>query len=119
MIIYYAHFRGLYYTHQEKRDLATIRKIFPEADIINPSEPQYQKGFITSGLKMEYFLGLVREADLLIFRGLVNGKIGAGCWAEIQEAREKGIPVLELPGFVGRETSVEDTEQMLKELGRI
>ncbi len=117
MIIYYAHFSGIYNTKQEERDIETIKKLFPEATIINPNKPEHQEGYKVSGLGMDYFFNLVRESDALVFRGCVNGKIGAGVWGEIQIAQEKGIPVIELPSFLDRQMSVDETRLMLKELG--
>ena len=117
MIIYYAHFSGIYNTKQEERDMETIRKLFPNDVIINPNKPEYQSGYNNSGLGMDYFFNLVKESDLLVFRGCVNGKIGAGVWGEIQIAQEKGIPIIELPSFLDRQMSVDETRIMLKEIG--
>jgi len=117
MIIYYAHFSGIYNTKQEERDMETIKKLFPEALIINPNTVEHQERYKTSGLGMDYFFNLVKSSDILVFRGCVNGKIGAGVWGEIQMAQEKGIPIIELPSFLDRAMSVDETRLMLKELG--
>ena len=117
MKIYYAHFSGIYNTKQESRDMETIQKIFPDAIIINPNKKEHQEGYKSSGLGMDYFLNLVRECDILVFRGCVNGKIGAGVYKEIMAAQEEGMPVIELPSYLGREMSVDETRLMLTELG--
>lgn len=117
MKIYYAHFSGIYNTKQEERDIETIKNLFPDANIINPNTPEHQEGCKKSGLKINYFFNIVKECDALIFRGCVNGKIGAGIFGEIKIAQEKGIPIIELPSFLDREMSINETRQMLNELG--
>ncbi len=115
MKVYYAHFLGTYNTKQEQRDIETITKIFADAEIINPNNPVYSEAYKTQG--MELFLGLVDKCDVLVFRGCVNGKIPAGVYKEISRAKERQMPILELPSYIGREMTIEDTRQMLLEIG--
>ena len=66
---------------------------------------------------MDLFQELVLKCDLLIFRCCVNGKIPAGVLKEINWAKENSIFTLELPSFINREMSVDDTRNMLLEMG--
>lgn len=115
MKIYYAHFIGIYNTSQEKRDLSLIKETFPHAEIINPNSLENEVLYKEKG--MDVFYEQIKECDLLIFRGLINGKISAGVLKEINFAKENRIGILELPSYINREMSVEDTRQSLIELG--
>jgi hypothetical protein len=115
MKIYYAHFIGIYSTLQEERDLNIIKAIFPEAEIYNPNNSEAQQGYKERG--MDYFLDIIVNCDLLIFRGLPNMKIPAGVYKEIECAITNLVPVIELPCLTERKMSVEDTRQFLKEIG--
>jgi len=115
MKIYYAHFVGIYNTYQEKRDLDIINKLFINSGIINPNSEIHELEYRKSG--MNYFENLMKDCDLVMFRGCINGKIPAGVYKEIMYAINNNISVLELPSFINRETSVSDTRQMLVELG--
>ena len=119
--VYYAHFMGIYNTKQEERDMELLKTLFPDADIINPNCAEIQEKCNqikeTGGNVMDMFEGIVKGCSVVAFRGCVNGKIGAGVWKEIMAAKECGIPVVELPSYLDREMSVEDTRLMLTELG--
>jgi len=115
MKVYYAHFVGIYDTKQEERDLNTIKTIFPNAEIINPNNDKHNKGYKQYG--MNYFEILIEECDVLVFRGCINNKISTGVYQEINMAKEHYIPVVELPTMLNREMSVQETRQMLIELG--
>lgn len=120
--IYYAHFSGIYNSLQEERDMDLLKALFPNAEIINPNSKEIQekcRQLKEEGKNaMDMFLDIVRTCSLVAFRGCVNGKIGAGVWKEVMIAKENNIPVIELPGFIGRELSVDETRQMLIELGK-
>lgn len=115
MKIYYAHCIAIYNTPQEQRDLNLIKLLFPAAKIYNPNNDKAQEGAKEDG--MDFFKPIVQMSDLLVFRALPDGKIPAGVCKEIEWAKEVQIPVIELPGFVGRQMSVDDTRQYLRELG--
>ena len=126
MRIYYAHFIGIYNTKQEERDLQTLKILFPEAEIINPSNDQIQndyRQFLASDRNspstsaIDYFCDLVKTCDVLAFRGCVNGKIGAGIWKEIETAKAESMPIIELPSYLDREMTVTETRQLLREFG--
>ena len=114
--IYYAHCMSIYNTPQEKRDLETIKILYPNTQIYNPSEDKNgEKGYKDFGMK--YFTDIIDTCSLLIFRSLPHGKIPAGVFKEINYAIKNNKPVIELPCFTNREMSVDDTRFYLKECG--
>lgn len=115
MKIYYAHFMGIYNTPQEARDVETIQKLFPQAEVFNPNCEASEDGYKISGMK--YFEDIVKNCDILAFRGLPMGKIPAGVFKEIECAISNGIPVVELPCFTDRKMQIDDTRSYLKEIG--
>jgi hypothetical protein len=115
MNLYYAHFIGIYNTKQEQRDMEMLQNIFPNYIIINPNIEEHQIGCKENGMK--YFEDIVKDCDLLVFRGCVNGKIPAGVHKEVQCAKNNNIPIIELPCLINRAMSVDDTREMLMELG--
>lgn len=115
MKIYYAHCVAIYNTPTEKRDLDVIVKLFPNAEIYNPNNEECQVGAKEKG--MDFFKDLVQGCDMTIFRALPNGKIPSGVYKEIKWTEEIDNPVIELPCYTGREMSVDDTRQFLKEIG--
>lgn len=115
--IYYAHFIGIYNTHQEKRDINLLKTLFPEDEIINPNQFVHQENSKKLEKPMVYFENLVKSCDIIAFRGCVNGKIGAGVFKEIEVANELGLPVIELPSLLDRQMTVSETRLMLQELG--
>lgn len=116
MKIYYAHCICIYNTPQEERDLELLHKLFPNDDVYNPSQDENSDlGYRQNGMK--YFTDIVEECDLLAFRSLPYSKIPTGVFKEISHAQNKNIPIIELPSFVDREMSVNDTRQYLKESG--
>jgi hypothetical protein len=118
-MIYYAHCICIYDTEQEKRDIAIIKRLFPNVEILNPNNPEVPEHYKRKG--MEYFRELIQEkCSILIFRALPNGRIPAGVAKEIEYAKEYNIPVIELPcytNFTNRVMSVEDTRLFLNEIG--
>lgn len=116
MKIYYAHCVAIYNTPQEDRDMQALRMIFPDAEIHNPNNPEDSKGYQEKGMQHFYSL-LAEDFDLFVFRALPGGQIPAGVAGEINAAITYGIPIMELPSFMGRELSVADTRHYLKEIG--
>ena len=112
---YYARPLSLYGTPQEGRDKETMRLLGYEPIKIN--KPKLQAAAKKHG--MEVFREVVKEAKALFFRAFIDGSIGAGIAKEIAWACEAGLPIIELPGNIGRRTlSVEDTRALLHELGQ-
>lgn len=121
MRIYYAHCLAIYNTHQERRDLATLRALGFE--VLNPNNPEVARD--VAALKaqgredyMDYFKILVGTCHAFAFRALPGGPIPAGVQKELDWAIGMGLPVLELPTFVGRKLSLDDTRQYLAETGQ-
>jgi hypothetical protein len=116
MIIYYAHCKSIYGTPQEKRDIELLERLGFE--VINPNLPEHDKACEKCNDKMFYFTGLVKLADALAFRALPSGEIPSGVGKEIDAARSKDIPIIELPNFSLRNVmSVFRTKMYLKECG--
>lgn len=112
MRVYYAHPVSLYGTKQEARDVATLEGL--GFQVINPNGPQHQIGYEEGG--MDYFTRIVQACDAVAFRAFPDGSIGAGIAKEVRAA--EGKPVIELPSRVGgRALSVDDTREVLTEMG--
>ena len=123
MKVYYAHSLALYGTPQEKRDVELLVSLGFE--VFNPNIPEVQEmcNNISKEKGDDYFntifIPLVSKCDALAFRSFNDLKIGAGAYNEILIAKERGIPVFELPSALGeRGLSVETTRERLKELGQ-
>jgi hypothetical protein len=121
MRIYYAHCLAIYDTHQEKRDLATLRALGFE--VLNPNMPEVARtvrDLKASGREdyMDYFNILVGTCHAFAFRALPGGAIPAGVQKELDCAIKLGLPVIELPTLVGRKLSLDDTRQYLTEIGQ-
>lgn len=105
MKIYYAHPETWYGTDREKDDLASIAKNLPiGAEIINPADKTHSdvadgiKGANpdnpdVGGMVMEYFLSLVRSADLIAYRTFDDDFIGAGVALEVFTAHTHGLQI--------------------------
>jgi len=94
--IYYAHSMNIYRKKQEKRELKLIKKVFPEADIINPAK--YEKKWKDSSGKeiMKKCLDLLSKSDIVVFSALEldNGHfVGRGVFIEVKFAEELGKEV--------------------------
>jgi hypothetical protein len=114
MKAYYAHCKAIYGTPQEDRDMALIASIGFEP--VNPNAPEFAEGWRTRG--MEYKNHFADTCDLIIFRGLPDGRIPAGVAKEIETFQARKKPVLELPaGVMGRCMCVEETREYLAEVG--
>jgi len=117
MKVYYGRCVAIDNTPQYNRDVKLLKDlgwtIIPDL-----TTAQKEEGYKRDG--MEFFLKFIREeADILVFRGMPSGMIGAGVFKEIEEARNKGIPVLELPSMIlSREMTVEQTREYLCEVGK-
>jgi len=118
MKIYYAHPLYIYNTPQEQRDMDLLNTVFPSHTIINPNNPEAD-ALYKETWSMDVFFELVRDCDLLVFRATPSGQITAGVAAEIREAINCGISVLEIPSMVNsRSMNVEQTREYLKEIGQ-
>jgi hypothetical protein len=104
-------------SQQELLDIETIRRIGYEPYPFEEQREQAKQQYITEGLSI--YKDYVRQSDLLVFRAFPDGSIGAGVAQEIAWAEEFVLPILELPRQLRRRSmSIDDTRQLLKEMGR-
>ena len=113
MKVYYAHFKGIYNTLREKKDLDVLRELFQNADIINPNSPEHAGAYKNDGMK--HFTDIVKSCNCVVFRALPNGKITAGVFQEIKVAKDNHIPVIKLPSLINRKLSVKQTRHIFNE----
>lgn len=120
MRAYYAHCLALYDTHQEARDLETIKALGWE--VINPNAPGVNEQVVALKQAQADYMLLFRDmlapCDVLVFRSLPDGRIPSGVFCEIGYAKEMGKPVLELPSQMhARGITKEQTREYLLEVG--
>jgi hypothetical protein len=119
MKVYYAHCLAIYNTPQEERDIKLLADMGFQVE--NPNQKHHSDAYLKirqeGGSPMEYFTDLVQQCDAVAFRGLPGGLIPAGVFKEVSIALEKEMPVIELPCYFNRATSVEETRTFLKEIG--
>jgi hypothetical protein len=117
MKAYYARCIAIDQTPQYNRDIKLIQSLGWEL-VPDLTQEQKQEGYAREG--MEFFLRFIREeAEILVFRSMPSLKIGAGVFAEIQEAQKKGIPIIELPSMIlSREMTIAQTREYLCEVGK-
>ena len=116
-LAYYARPISVDDSPQETRDHDLIRAIGYEPYPVGEAKEKILALYKTAG--MLAFKASVEDSNLLIFRAFPDGSIGAGVAQEIGWAIDAGIPVVEFPRQVARRTlSVDETREMLKELGQ-
>ena len=114
---YYARPISIDGTPQEERDHALIRALGFEPYPIGADKTKALEEYKTLGL--ETFKPYVQSSRTLFFRSFPDNSIGAGVAQEIAWAQEVNIPVVEIPRQIQRRTlTVEQTRDMLKELGK-
>ena len=112
---YYAHCMSIYNTPQEQRDLEELNKLGFE--VVNPNHPGSEEGYQQTG--MDYFLDMITDCNVLVFRSLITQEIPAGITKEIAHAQYRGLPIFELPTRVDqRKLDVEQTREYLREVGQ-
>ena len=120
MKCYYAHSKNLYGTSQEARDIKLLEELGFE--VLNPNLPEHQAKCMAGQFgEMNYFELLVRSCNVLAFRALPHGEIGAGVALEIRVALSLsgGMPIIELPcGLTKRMIGVEETREFLRDVGQ-
>lgn len=116
---YYARCMALYGTKQEQRDIALINSLgFKVIEFPKQGELDFRK---TQGenVMVTVFYPLVRQAQIVFFRGLPDMKIPAGVAQEISWAASMEVPVLELPTRPAyRALSVDETREYLRDVGQ-
>ena len=118
MKIYYAHPMSLYGTPQEQRDLELLSTL---GTPINPSDTVHAQRVweLVHNERMDYFLKLVDQCDMVAFRAFPDGSIPSGVAAEITQARMWGKPVIELPcGMERRTLTLSQTLEHLHQIGQ-
>ena len=92
MKIYYAHPYVTYGSVKESEDLELIQKEFPKAEIINPRfiKPEDLND------SMATYLRIVKNCNLVIFRGIPNQSLTGGVGMEINHALDNQIKVVEI-----------------------
>lgn len=88
--IYYAHHIWKYGTKIEEYELDLIKRMFPKAQIFNPSTDIDQT--LTEEKIMECCLDAVRKSNMIIFSSM-DGCIGRGVYQEIECAYSHNINV--------------------------
>lgn len=118
--VYYEHCISIYHTPQELRDVQTLSQL--GFSVMNPNNAITHAAVMSlkaaGGDYMSYFKPIVESADVFAFRALPDGHIPAGIAKTLYWAIEAGKPVIELPGYVGRVMSLDDTRQYLLEVGQ-
>lgn len=117
MKAYYAHCTSIFNTPQEERDLKTLKLL--GWDVFNPNCEKCSKAYKKEG--MEYFRRLVQNSGfgVVVFRALPDGSIPCGIYKEVRWAKDKGIPVVELPSCLSRrELDMDETMEFLYETGQ-
>jgi hypothetical protein len=116
MKIYYAHCMAIYNTPQEKRDIITLANL--GFDVINPNKRKHDIECKKRDRSMDYFVELVKSCDAVAFRANPDGSITSGVFMEVEIARSKGMPVIELPSSIlRRQMTYKETKEYLQEIG--
>ncbi len=92
MNIYYAHPMIMYGSSTESEDLKSIKKQFPEAVIINPSNIKPE----SIDNSMSIYLKIVKKSDLVIVRKIPYYSFTAGIGKEVNYALKHAVPVFEI-----------------------
>ena len=113
---YYARPISIDDTPQADRDMDIIKAIGFEPYPVGVTKRAALDSYAKLG--MVAFRPYVEHSDILVFRAFPDGSIGAGVAQEILWAQQADKPVLEIPHQIVRRTlSVDETREMLKELG--
>jgi len=89
--IYYAHSMQIYKSKQEKKEIKTIKRIFPKAKIINPTNYEKKWKNFSGKEVMAKCLELINNSDIVIFSAIEqNNKdfVGRGVYVEVKFAQE-------------------------------
>lgn len=119
--IYYAHCMAIYGTSQSRRDVSQLEKLGFE--VVNPEDYQqeYDRWLLldTTNNPMKFWVDLAMTCDAVAFRALPDGRIPAGIWKEVNAHIKANRTVIELPSrFIGRQMTVDETREYLRESGQ-
>ena len=111
--VYYAHNMLHYGSNIEHQDIETLQKMGFE--VVNPNHPDNEKAYKEHGFSI--FTDMVDRCDILAFRSIM-GSISAGVGKEINFARAKNMPVIEMPTITtSRFLTVNETIEYCRPLG--
>ncbi|MBY9000175.1 MAG: hypothetical protein KGD64_04620 [Candidatus Heimdallarchaeota archaeon] len=89
--IYYAHSMQIYKSKLEKKEIKTIKKIFPKAEIINPAHYEKKWKKLSGKEVMAKCLDLISNSDIVIFTAIEQDNkdfLGRGVYVEVKFAQE-------------------------------
>ncbi len=89
--IYYAHSMQIYKSKQEKKEIKTIKKIFPKAEIINPAKYEKKWKYLSGKEVMAKCLDLISNSEIVIFTVVKQDNkdfVGRGVYVEVKFAQE-------------------------------
>lgn len=119
---YYAHTMLSYGSTIEEQDIKTLETLGFE--VVNPNQDWVQKECNAYAEKhgsnnvMAYFKQLIDSCEVIAFRSNPDGNILSGVSYELQHAKEKKIPIIELPcSLDSRMWDYPKTKQYLIEVG--
>lgn len=112
MTIYFARPISCYGNKQDQRDIEMLTDM--GFTVFDPAkEDELQAKYKKHG--MDVFIKAAAQCDGIAFRCFLDGKIGAGMWAEIEVAIQNNKFVIELPSAMGaRVLDVTTTREYLK-----
>lgn len=93
MKVYYSHCMKTYWTPVERKEIAIIRREFPDAEIVNP--PSFEGNSKKQVEGMAYCHRLIDECEVLVFSKLLD-VITSGVGDEINYALGKNKRVFEI-----------------------
>lgn len=99
-LVYYAHPVTDYGTKHETEVVRMLERA--GFVVLNPNNPatdlEYKLAKITDReAAMQVFYRMIDRCDVLVFESFEDNMIGSGVWLEIQHAKFRLLPVLEVP----------------------
>lgn len=122
MKAYYSHPKSYRRSPEASEDIDLLKSLGYEVE--NPYDPKFSDIWQSEGIT--FGRTLVEMCDVVAFRPLSNGKIGAGVGKEVGWALELGKEVIEMPSAVPfdvgsleeRVLSIEDTLAFFEKVGK-
>lgn len=122
MKVYYSHPKTYRRSPEEAEDISLLTSLGYEVE--NPYDPKFSDLWQTEGI--QFGKTLVEISDVVAFRPLSNGKIGAGVGKELGWAIELGKEIIEMPNakpfdegsLNERVLSIDDTVEFFNTVGK-
>ncbi|MHA1466209.1 MAG: hypothetical protein ACTSVO_12350 [Candidatus Heimdallarchaeaceae archaeon] len=108
--IYYAHSMQIYKSRQEKKEIKTIKKIFPKAEIVNPAKYEKKWKKLSGKEVMAKCLDLISNSDIVIFSAVEQDNkdfVGRGVYVEVKFAQEIKKDIYYLKEILESDFSIE------------